>query len=94
MATAPQIQLRDGSGFTTNLVFTTNQEAVFIDGQVDVNTADIQVSVNGAPFVSNPTLVRFDLPDFTVPNPDNFPSGLVLDTGENTVLIRVIDIVG
>ena len=94
MATAPQIKLRDGSGFVQNLVFTTNQDSVFIDGEVDVSTADIQVSINGAPFVSNPTLVRFDLPSFTVPNPDNFPSGLVLDSGENIILVRMIDIVG
>lgn len=95
MATAPQIKLRDGSGFTTtNLVFTTNQDSVFIEGEVDANTADIQVSINGGPFVSNPTLVKFDLPGFMVPNPDNFPSGLMLDLGENTILVRVIDIVG
>jgi hypothetical protein len=94
MATAPQIKLRDDSGFTQNLVFTTNQDSVFIDGQVDVNTADIQVSINGAPFVSNPTLVRFDLPNFKIPNPENFPTGLLLDSGENTILVRTIDIVG
>lgn len=94
MATAPQIQLRDGSGFTQNLVFTTNQDSVFIDGEVDVNTADIQVSINGGPFVSDPRLVKFDLPRFTIPNSDNFPSGLVLESGENTILVRTIDIVG
>lgn len=94
MATAPQIKLRDGSGFTQNLVFTTNQDSIFIEGQADVGTADIQVSINGAPFVSNPNLVKFDLPDFTIPNPDNFPSGLLLESGENVVLVRTIDILG
>lgn len=94
MATAPQISLRDGTGFVQNLVFTTNQDSVFIHGIVDSNTADIQVSINGVPFVSSPTLIRFDLPNFTIPNPDNYPSGLVLDSGENTILVRTIDIVG
>lgn len=94
MATAPQIKLRDGSGYTQNLVFTTNQEAVLIEGLVDVNTADIQVSINGAPFVSDSTLVKFDLPNFTIPNPTNYPDGLVLEPGVNVILIRTIDIVG
>jgi hypothetical protein len=94
MAIAPQIKLRDGSGYTQNLVFTTNKESVLIEGQVDVSTSDIQVSVNGAPFVSDPTLVKYDLPDFTVPNPDSYPDGLFLELGSNTILIRTIDTVG
>ena len=94
MANAPQILLRDGSGFTTNLVFTTNQESIVIQGTVDVTTSDIQVSVNGAPFVSDPTLVKFDLPNFTVPNQNNFPDGLVLTPGVNVIKIRTIDIIG
>lgn len=94
MAFAPQIALRDGSGFTQTLTFTTNQETIFIEGQVDVSTADIQVSINGAPFVSDPTLVKFDLPNFTIPNPDNYPTGLILEPGRNIILIRTIDIIG
>lgn len=94
MATAPQIALRDNSGFTTNLVFTTNESAITITGTVDVNTAIIQVSINGAPFVSDPTLVSFVLQTFTIPNPVSFPSGLLLQLGLNTFQIRAIDIVG
>jgi hypothetical protein len=94
MATAPQIKLRDGSGYTQNLVFTTNQDSVFIEGRVDVSAVDIQVSINGAPFVSDPGLVQFNLPDFTIPSPASYPEGLVLEPGENTVLIRTIDIIG
>jgi len=94
MAFAPQIALRDGSGFTQTLTFTTNQEAIFIEGLVDVSTADIQISVNGGAFVSDPTLVKFDLPAFTIPNPDSYPTGLILEPGVNTILIRTIDIIG
>ena len=94
MATAPQIAYRDGSGFTTNLVFSTNQEAIVITGTVDNLTSDIQVSINGAAFVSDPTLVNFDLPNFTVPNQANYPDGLVLTPGVNTILVRTIDIAG
>jgi hypothetical protein len=94
MANAPQIAYRDGSGFTTNLVFSTNQEAIVITGTVDNLTSDIQVSINGAAFVSDPTLVNFNLPNFTIPNQDSFPDGLVLTPGVNTILIRTIDIAG
>lgn len=94
MATAPQIQLRDSSGFTTNLVFTTNEETVFIEGTVDVNTVSVQVSINGGAFVSDPNLVSFSLQTFTVPNLTVYPTGLALELGVNTILIRTIDIVG
>lgn len=94
MATAPQIALRDNSGFTTNLVFTTNESAITITGTVDVNTSVIQVSINGGPFVSDPTLIQFLLQTFTIPNPVSFPSGLQLNLGVNTIQIRAIDIVG
>lgn len=94
MASAPQIALRDGTGFTTNLVFTTNQEAIELTGTVGIDTAAIQVSINGAPFVSDPTLVLLDLQTFTIPNPSAYPSGLILDFGTNVIAIRTIDIVG
>ncbi len=93
MATTPQIRVRDGS-LTTNLVLTTNEDALFIEGVADVVTADIQISVNGATYVSDPGLVKFDLPAFTIPNPATYTSGLILVSGVNTILIRTIDIVG
>ena len=94
MASAPQIALRDGSGFTTSLTFTTNEEAITITGVVAVNTAVIQVSINGGPFVSDPSLVSFVLQTFTIPNPAAFPTGLLLELGVNTIQIRTVDIVG
>ncbi len=94
MATAPQINLRDGSGTTQSLVLTTNREALFLTGTVDTNTVDLQVSVNGGAFVSDSTLVQFDGQDFTVPNPSSYPDGLQLELGDNTILLRAIDIVG
>lgn len=94
MATAPQIAIPTGTGFTTNLVYTTNQTSIFITGTVDNSTAAIQISVNGGAFVSDPTLILLQLNNFTVPNPNNYPSGLMLDIGENIILLRTIDIVG
>jgi len=94
MATAPQIALRDGSGFTTNLVFTTNEESIVISGTVDVNTVSVQISVNGGAFVSDPNLISFVVQTFTIPNLAVFPTGLPLEFGLNTILIRTIDVIG
>ncbi len=94
MASAPQIQLRDSTGYTTNLVFTTNQSSIFLYGTVELNTAAIQVSVNGAPFVTDPTLIKLVLDQWTYPNPDIYPEGAQIDIGNNTIQIRVVDIVG
>ena len=93
MASAPQIEARDGT-FTQNLVVTTNQKSLFILGTVATNTIDLQVSINGGPFVSDPTLVRLEGPIFEVPNATSFPEGLDLQLGPNTLLLRAIDLVG
>src|SRR5688572_13396826 len=93
MASAPQLEARDGT-FTTNLVLTTNQKALFVQGTVATNTIDLQVSVNGGSFLSDPTLVRLDGTSFEVPNPSSFPEGLDLQLGPNTLRLRAIDLVG
>jgi hypothetical protein len=93
MASAPQIEARDGS-FTTSLVLSTNQKSVFLSGTAEANTIDIQVSINGGPFVSDSTLVRLDGPVFFVPNVASLPDGLELQIGQNVILLRAIDLVG
>jgi hypothetical protein len=94
MATAPQIELRDGSGTTTALTFTTNESAIIITGTVTPDTAAIQISINGGTFVSDPTLILFNLQNFTVPNPASYPDGLGLIVGLNTIQLRTVDIIG
>lgn len=94
MAATPQISLRDGSGFATSVVFTTNQEFVTITGTIATNIIALQVSVNGSPYSADSTLVTLDLTNFTVPNLTSMPDGLPLDVGTNTILIRAVDIVG
>jgi hypothetical protein len=61
---------------------------------VDSNTVDIQININGAGFVSDPSLIDITLPNFVVPNPQSFPSGLQLDKGVNTIQLRAVDISG
>lgn len=94
MAASPQIAYRDGSGFTTELNFTTNQETVTLTGTVEVNTAALQISINGAPFVSDSSLLAYTLQSFTVPNIDSYPSGLPLELGNNVIQLRTIDVSG
>lgn len=94
MATAPQIKARDGSGYVQSITYTTNETEVILEGTIATDTADIQVSVNGAAFVSDPNLVKIVGQTFTVPNLDVYPTGLLLEPGDNTILMRVIDIVG
>ena len=94
MALAPSINYPDGSGTTNNLVMTTNLFALTFTGTVDSTTVDVQINVNGAGFVSDPTLVGLVLPNFTIPNPASYPAGLQLLPGVNTILLRAIDING
>lgn len=94
MTTAPQINLRDDSGTTTDLVFTTNLSFATLTGTVDTNTVSVQVSINGGSFSSDSSLVDLNGFDFTVPNLTSYPDGLTLDIGVNTIRIRTIDIVG
>lgn len=93
MATAPQILARDGT-FTQSLVLTTNQKFAQLSGTVAASTIDVQVSVNGGPFQSDPTLVELDGTSFQVPNPSAFPEGLTLQLGVNDITLRAIDLVG
>lgn len=94
MATTPQIALRDGTGYTQNLVLSTNLDYITITGIVDTSTVDIQISVNGSEFVSDSSLVSVNETVFTFPNPNAFPEGFFLEFGENAIRLRSIDIVG
>ena len=94
MATAPRINLPDGSGTTTDLVITTNQVRMAFTGEVDDNVVDVQIDVNGAGFVSNPALVELRIPEFRIPNQVAFPDGLQLELGKNVIRVRAQDISG
>lgn len=94
MAQAPQFTTRDGSGTARDLVFTTNREGIILSGIIDINTVDVQISVNNQNFVSDPSLVLLDGQTFTIPNPASYPDGLAIALGINSVRVRAIDIVG
>ncbi len=94
MATAPKINYFDGSGSTNELVLTTNLFNLIFTGTVDANTIDLQIDVNGAGFVSDPSLVGLTVPKFTLPNLSSFPNGLSLDKGRNIIRLRAVDLSG
>ncbi len=94
MTTAPQINLFDGTGTTTDLIITTNLFGLIFTGVVDPNIIDVQININGQGFISDPNLVGLTVPTFTVPNLASFPNGLTLDKGVNTIQLRAIDLSG
>lgn len=94
MATAPKINYPDSSGTTTSLVITTNSFGLIFTGTVDSNIIDIQIDINGAGFISNPSLIELALPNFTIPNLNVYPEGLELELGQNLIRLRSIDISG
>jgi len=89
MTTTPKIIGPDGVS-REDSEFTTTLPTRFFNGTIDENTVDMQISIRGAPFVSNPDLVVFEDTSFTVPNPSVFPDGLDLAAGLNEILIRSV----
>lgn len=94
MATVPQLNYFDGTGTTSELTITTNLINLTFTGSVDSSTVDIQIDVNGAGFMSDPSLVELAIPNFTIPNQSSFPDGLELETGRNVIRIRAVDLSG
>jgi len=93
MTLTPQILGPDGVLRETFVFTTTIPERIFT-GTVDETTVDMQISVRGGPFTSNPDLVVFEGTSFTVPNPAVFPDGLDLQAGSNDILLRAVSFSG
>lgn len=93
MATTPQFLGPDGV-LREELTFTTTINTRFFTGTIDTNTVDLQVSIRGSSFSSDPDLVIFEGDTFTVPNPSSFPEGLDLLAGLNTIELRSVDTTG
>ena len=84
-----EIPQRDGE-FTTSLSFVSTVRHQTFRGQVDPDAVDMQVSIDGGPFESDPALVEFDDGEFQIPNQNVFPEGFRFDFGANTVEVRAI----
>lgn len=79
----------------TNLVFSTTSGTRFFHGTVPEGTVDVQVSLRGGAYTTDPSSVYFNgATSFTVPNPAAFPNGLDLFGGENVIGVRAVPLVG
>lgn len=79
----------DGS-LRQDLIFSTTISERFFEGTLPENTAEVEVSVFGQPFTTDPDLVTFEGTSFMVPNPASMPDGLDLTAGENVIIVRAI----
>lgn len=93
MPTIPQITGPDGVARGT-LIFSTTLPNRFFTGTVSSDTVEVQVSIRGGGFTSDPDYVSFDGESFTIPNPNSFPEGLSLVAGENSIRVKSISTSG
>ena len=84
-----EILCPDGT-YRTTADFTTALGERFFTGSVSKDAVELQVSVNGSSFSSDPSLVTFDNGSWVVPNPSYEPQGLYLLSGENTFAVRAV----
>lgn len=86
----PHIYKPDGE-LTDQFIFKTTLPERFFTGVLPPNTVDVQISIRGGAFVSNPDLIVFEDRNWSVPNPSVYPNGLELVAGENHIQLRTID---
>jgi len=86
---APQFEGPDGV-LRTSAIFTTTISSRFFVGSMDSDTVDMQVSIRGGGFSSDPDYITFEGTQFIVPNPSVFPDGLRLLPGENNIEVKSI----
>jgi len=90
MATStPQVYGPDGV-LRETVYFSTTLERRFFRGTASSDTVDMQVSINGGGYTSDPDYILFTGSEWTVPNPAAEANGLLLLTGVNTVEVRAV----
>jgi uncharacterized phage protein gp47/JayE len=80
----PDLTLRE------EFIFSTTISSRFFGGTMDADTVDMQVSIRGAAFTSDPDLIAFEGSDFVVPNPSAYPNGLKLLPGDNIIEVKSV----
>ena len=93
MATSVQI-LGPDNVLRNELVFSTTATTRFFTGTLPDDTVDVEVSLFGQPFTTDPTLVSFAGTGFVVPNPASYPNGLDLFSGDNVIQVRAVFLSG
>lgn len=85
----PEFEGPDGI-FRTEYIFTTTVSQRFFTGTTDPETVDMQVSVRGAGFTSDPDLIVFEGTTFIIPNPSVYPDGIQLLAGANPIQVKAV----
>jgi predicted secreted protein len=83
----------DGT-YGTAVAFSTTTTSRFFTGTINSDTADLEVSIRGGGFTSDPAMVSFSAAGWIVPNPTSYPNGLDLFSGENLVEVRSVPLSG
>ena len=89
MSNTPTVKGFDGT-YRNKFLFNTTIMDQFLSGDLPPNTIDVQVSVRGSGFVSNPDLIVFEDTSWSFPNPSVYPDGFELSDGTNIILIRAV----
>jgi hypothetical protein len=91
--TSPTVLGPDGT-YRTRVDFSTTVTSRFVEGTYPAEAADLQVSIDGAAFSSDPSLILWGEGKWVVPNPAYEALGLNLLPGENRVRVRAILLTG
>lgn len=89
MADFPQFQGADGT-LRQDFILSTTVPYRFFSGDMPADTVDMQVSIRGGAFTSDPDFITFEGTHFTVPNPSAFPDGLQLLPGQNDIRVKAV----
>ncbi len=89
MAMTPTFLGPDGK-YREHYIFTTDVLYRFFAGQMDSDTADMQVSIRGGGFSANPDYIQFEGTSFIIPNPSAYPEGLQLFPGANRIEVKSV----
>lgn len=89
MSNTPKILGPDGL-LKEKSVFSSSVRNRFFTGTIPEDSADVQVSINGASFSSDGNLILWGDGTWVVPNPNSEPQGLILFSGLNTVEVRAV----
>jgi len=93
MASTPKVIGPDGVAREIT-VFSTTQTSRFFAGTMDADTVDMQISIRGGAFTSDPDLIIFEGDTFSFPNAASFPDGLEFGAGVNNIEVRAISFSG
>lgn len=90
MASTPEFYTIGDNTTSPNFDLVSSVFQHVLRGTVSENAVDMQVSINGAPFKSDPDLIAFSSGTFTVPDPNVLPQGIVLSYGTNSIRVRAV----